>query len=138
MSIATRIVTRIGAFATSLCLSAFAACVGATIFSLGAGILAGWAPASHFMGLGFAALNSMQQARLVAAGPHLASATVALNTSLLYVGQAIGSGIGGVMILARSPRAAWVLSRDVHAAGCLPCFSSHDLSPANTDQLTSV
>jgi predicted MFS family arabinose efflux permease len=40
----------------------------------------------------------MQQARLVAAGPHLASATVALNTSLLYVGQAIGSGIGGVLI----------------------------------------
>ena len=49
------------------------------------------------LGLGFAALNSMQQARLIAAAPPLASATVALNTSLLYVGQAIGSGVGGIM-----------------------------------------
>jgi predicted MFS family arabinose efflux permease len=39
----------------------------------------------------------MQQARLVAAAPSLASASVALNTSVLYVGQAIGSGIGGVL-----------------------------------------
>jgi len=39
----------------------------------------------------------MQQARLVAAAPDLASASVALNTSVLYVGQAIGSGIGGLL-----------------------------------------
>lgn len=50
-----------------------------------------------FWGLGFAAFNSMQQARLVAAGPHLSSATVALNTSALYVGQAIGSALGGIL-----------------------------------------
>ena len=48
-------------------------------------------------GLGFASTNSMQQARLVAAAPALASASVALNTSVLYVGQAIGSAIGGVL-----------------------------------------
>lgn len=47
-------------------------------------------------GLGFASTNSMQQARLVAAAPPLASASVALNTSVLYIGQAIGSAIGGV------------------------------------------
>ena len=29
--------------------------------------------------------------------PDLASASVALNTSVLYVGQAIGSGIGGLL-----------------------------------------
>jgi MFS transporter, DHA1 family, inner membrane transport protein len=46
---------------------------------------------------GFAAINSMQQARLVAAAPDLASASVALNTSVLYVGQAVGSGIGGLL-----------------------------------------
>jgi DHA1 family inner membrane transport protein len=95
--IATRIVGHIGAFATSVCfLSSLV--VGITIFSLGGGSLQIMGTGFAFMGLGFAALNSMQQARLVAAGPHLASATVALNTSLLYVGQAIGSGIGGVLI----------------------------------------
>ena len=36
-----------------------------------------------------------QQARLIAADPHAASATVALNTSLLYAGQAIGTALGG-------------------------------------------
>jgi predicted MFS family arabinose efflux permease len=39
----------------------------------------------------------MQQARLVAAALDLASASVALNTSVLYVGQAVGSGIGGLL-----------------------------------------
>jgi predicted MFS family arabinose efflux permease len=39
----------------------------------------------------------MQQVRLVAAAPPLASATVALNTSVLYIGQAVGSAIGGML-----------------------------------------
>jgi predicted MFS family arabinose efflux permease len=39
----------------------------------------------------------MQQARLIAQAPDLASATVALNTSLIYVGQAIGSASGGFL-----------------------------------------
>jgi MFS transporter, DHA1 family, inner membrane transport protein len=71
------------------------------------GGVAGWALATGFYplmaasaaiwGLGFASSNSMQQVRLVAAAPPLASASVALNTSFLYVGQAIGSGIGGLL-----------------------------------------
>jgi predicted MFS family arabinose efflux permease len=48
-------------------------------------------------GLGFASTNSMQQVRLVAAAPALASASVSLNTSSLYIGQAVGSAIGGVL-----------------------------------------
>jgi predicted MFS family arabinose efflux permease len=48
-------------------------------------------------GLGFASSNSMQQVRLVSAAPALASASVSLNTSVLYVGQAIGSAIGGLL-----------------------------------------
>ena len=48
-------------------------------------------------GFGFAAANSMQQARLVAAAPELSSATVALNTSSIYVGQALGSALGGFL-----------------------------------------
>ena len=71
------------------------------------GGVAGWALTAGFYplmagavviwGLGFASSNSMQQVRLVAAAPPLASASVALNTSFLYVGQAIGSGIGGLL-----------------------------------------
>ncbi len=39
----------------------------------------------------------MQQVRLVTAAPALASASVSLNTSVLYIGQAVGSAIGGVL-----------------------------------------
>ena len=60
-------------------------------------------------GLGFASTNSMQQVRLVGAAPPLASASVSLNTSVLYVGQAIGSAIGGCCSRAISctPRVMW-------------------------------
>jgi MFS transporter, DHA1 family, inner membrane transport protein len=48
-------------------------------------------------GIGFASTNSMQQVRLVGAAPALASASVSLNTSALYIGQATGSAIGGFL-----------------------------------------
>ncbi len=48
-------------------------------------------------GLGFASTNSMQQVRLVIAAPALAPASVSLNTSVLYIGQAVGSAIGGML-----------------------------------------
>jgi predicted MFS family arabinose efflux permease len=35
--------------------------------------------------------------RLVGAAPSLASASVSLNTSVLYIGQAVGSAIGGFL-----------------------------------------
>lgn len=50
-------------------------------------------------GLGCFASNSAQQARLAALAPALASASIALNTSALYAGQAIGAGGGGWLIL---------------------------------------
>jgi MFS transporter, DHA1 family, inner membrane transport protein len=71
--------------------------LGMAIWALGAGWLAAMGAGIFFWALGFAAINSMQQARLVAAAPDLASASVALNTSVLYVGQAVGSGIGGLL-----------------------------------------
>jgi DHA1 family inner membrane transport protein len=49
-------------------------------------------------GLGFGAAVSMQQARLISVAPALASASVALNTSVLYLGQAAGTAIGGDLI----------------------------------------
>jgi MFS transporter, DHA1 family, inner membrane transport protein len=49
------------------------------------------------LGLGFASTNSMQQVRLVGAAAALATAPVSLNTSVLYVGQAVGSATGGML-----------------------------------------
>jgi MFS transporter, DHA1 family, inner membrane transport protein len=92
--IAARVIDRLGGPRTtsaSLVLVIF----GLTIWSLsGASVL--------LAGLGLAIWGSgaspsiaAQQARLIAADPMAASATVALNTSLLYAGQAIGTALGG-------------------------------------------
>ena len=48
--------------------------------------------------LGCFACNSAQQARLVHLSPVLAPATVALNTSAMYGGQALGAALGGLLI----------------------------------------
>jgi MFS transporter, DHA1 family, inner membrane transport protein len=48
--------------------------------------------------LGCFASNSAQQARLGAAAPALAPALMALNTSAMYLGQAIGAGSGSVIV----------------------------------------
>ena len=94
--IATRVVTRLGAFTTSA-IFILSMCLGALVWSLGVGAVAAMAVGIVLQGFGFAAANSMQQARLVAAGPELSSATVALNTSSIYVGQALGSALGGFL-----------------------------------------
>jgi predicted MFS family arabinose efflux permease len=95
--IATRIVTRIGAFKTSV-IFVSSLMLGTVIWAGGAGSVVAMGVAVTFLGLGFAALNSMQQARLVATAPPLAAATIALNTSTLYVGQAVGSGLAGHLL----------------------------------------
>ena len=48
--------------------------------------------------LGCFSSNSAQQARLVHQAPELAPATVALNTSAMYGGQAMGAALGGLLI----------------------------------------
>jgi predicted MFS family arabinose efflux permease len=93
--IATRIVDSWGAYRTSL-LSTSMILAGVTGWALGAGLYVLMAAAVAVWGLGFASTNSMQQVRLVAAAPPLAPASVALNTSVLYIGQAIGSFVGGL------------------------------------------
>ena len=96
IAIASRIVDSWGAYKTSLlCISLVLA--GVTGWALSAGIYPLMACSVAIWGLGFASSNSMQQVRLVSAAPALASASVSLNTSVLYVGQAIGSAIGGVL-----------------------------------------
>jgi predicted MFS family arabinose efflux permease len=49
-------------------------------------------------GLGCFSSNSAQQARLVAIAPALASASIALNSSAMYAGQAVGAASGGWLI----------------------------------------
>jgi predicted MFS family arabinose efflux permease len=50
-------------------------------------------------GLGVFASNSAQQARLVGQAPWLASASIALNTSAMYAGQALGATLGAAVIV---------------------------------------
>lgn len=93
---ATRAVGRIGAYSTSIaCFSVMLA--GALVFAAGAGSYAVMLVGGALWGSGFAASNSMQQARLAAAVPALAGAAIALNSSAIYVGQAGGSVLGGVL-----------------------------------------
>jgi MFS transporter, DHA1 family, inner membrane transport protein len=94
--VASGIVTALGTQKT-LALFLGSMLIGLGLWSVGAGWLPVMGAGIFFWGFGFSAVNSMQQARLVAAAPDLASASVALNTSLLYTGQAIGSGIGGLL-----------------------------------------
>jgi predicted MFS family arabinose efflux permease len=48
--------------------------------------------------LGCFSSNSAQQARLVGIAPPLAPASIALNSSAMYAGQAIGAATGGALI----------------------------------------
>jgi DHA1 family inner membrane transport protein len=96
IAIATRIVDSWGPYKTSLLFTALML-TGLTGWALSAGSYPLMAASVAIWGLGFASTNSMQQVRLVAAAPALASASVSLNTSVLYIGQAIGSAIGGVL-----------------------------------------
>lgn len=94
--IATRLVDTWGPYRTSLLFTCLLL-AGIAGWAVGAGTLAFMTAGVAVWGLGFASTNSMQQVRLVAAAPPLASATVALNTSVLYIGQAVGSAIGGLL-----------------------------------------
>lgn len=93
----TRTIDRIGAARAVLitliliALSLLAWPLGRTSVWLQALVLVPWA-------LGCFSANSAQQARLVQMAPVLAPATVALNSSALYAGQALGAALGGLMI----------------------------------------
>lgn len=93
---ASQLVDRWGGYRTSL-VFVVVLLTGMAIWAAGAGTLAIMAVGVSVWGIGFASTNSMQQVRLVGAAPPFAGASVSLNTSVLYVGQAIGSAIGGVM-----------------------------------------
>jgi DHA1 family inner membrane transport protein len=96
-AIATRFVGRIGVQnGVMTCLASIL--TGLVLWAVLGGAIPGAALAVFVWGLGFAAGTSLQQARLIAISPALSSASVALNTSVLYAGQACGSAIGGILI----------------------------------------
>ena len=80
--------------------------MAAMLSMLAAHLLWPWSAGSLYLylavvvlwGLGCFSANSAQQARLAALAPQQASVSVALNTSALYLGQAVGPVIGGVML----------------------------------------
>ncbi|MDA9407897.1 MFS transporter [Bradyrhizobium sp. CCBAU 45384] len=94
--VASRIVDTWGPYRTSLLFTCLLL-AGISGWAISAGSPVLMATGVAIWGLGFASTNSMQQVRLVAAAPPLAPATVALNTSVLYIGQAIGSAVGGLL-----------------------------------------
>lgn len=96
IAIATRIVDSWGAWKTSVLFTVLLL-AGVAGWAVSAGVYPLMVVSVSIWGLGFASTNSMQQVRLVGAAPQLASATVSLNTSVLYVGQAVGSAIGGFL-----------------------------------------
>jgi predicted MFS family arabinose efflux permease len=96
IAIATRIVDSWGAWKTSMLFTTLVL-AGVAGWALSAGNYLLMAASVAIWGLGFASTNSMQQVRLVGAAPALASASVSLNTSVLYVGQAVGSAVGGFL-----------------------------------------
>lgn len=94
-------------------------------------------PAAYFAsfllwGLGGFAVQSLQQARLVAAGPALAPATVALNSAALYAGQAIGGAAGGLVIAGGWPDALpWIAAALVVAAMWVSVLAERRASSAH-------
>jgi DHA1 family inner membrane transport protein len=95
--VTTRLVGTIGAYRMSIFLVGTMV-AGTAVWAAGAGYLSAMFLGSAISSVGFAASNSIQQARLSTAAPALSSASIALNTSAIYVGQAIGSAIGGALI----------------------------------------
>jgi predicted MFS family arabinose efflux permease len=98
-----RFVDRLGAARVVLLAMACMAAAHA-LWPLATGSTALTAALIALWGLGCFSVNGMQQARLVSLAPGLASASVALNSSAIYLGQAIGALTGGALIAAGGSR----------------------------------
>jgi MFS transporter, DHA1 family, inner membrane transport protein len=96
-TIASKVVARFG-IDRVIAIALLSLCIGFLGLFLTWGQFAPALLAGVLWGLGSFSSNSLQQSRLVALAPHLAAATVALNTSVVYLGQAAGSFAGGRMI----------------------------------------
>lgn len=91
--LAARLVGRLGV-ETLIVAALSAILLGLVVFGSTFGLLAGAAMSAALWGLGTFSSNSLQQSRLITHEPALAAASVALNTSTIYLGQAIGAATG--------------------------------------------
>jgi predicted MFS family arabinose efflux permease len=121
IAIATRIVDSWGAYKSSLLFTTLLF-TGVSGWAFSAGSYPLMALSVAIWGLGFASTNSMQQVRLVTAAPALASVSVSLNTSVLYVGQALGSAIGGVLYAREMLHAAGFVAMGFVALALITVF----------------
>jgi MFS transporter, DHA1 family, inner membrane transport protein len=96
-TIASRMVRRM-AVEKVIAMALGSLCAGFLVFAFMFGNYWGSMVGLALWGFGTFSSNSLQQSRLVQLAPVLASATVALNTSAVYLGQAIGAGAGGALI----------------------------------------
>lgn len=94
---ATRRIARTGA-ASNVSISLLSMLLGMTVLALLGSWLIACLAGIVAWGAGIFANNSSQQARLVMASPELSGASIALNTSMIYLGQAIGTTFGGAVI----------------------------------------
>ena len=125
--IASRIVDSWGGARTSLLFTSVLL-TGIGVWTFGAPNLIAMAVGVAIWGLGFASTNSMQQVRLVGAAPALATASVSLNTSVLYVGQAVGSAIGGILYARDLPYATGYVSIGFVALALVTVIATRRLS----------
>lgn len=127
--IATRLVDSLGGYRTSLIFTV-ALLAGVSIWAFGAGALSAMAFGVSVWGLGFASTNSMQQVRLVGAAPPFAGASVSLNTSVLYIGQAVGSALGGMLYVRDLLHAAGFVAVSFVVAALIMVLITGRLVPA--------
>ncbi|MEO6030847.1 MAG: MFS transporter [Burkholderiaceae bacterium] len=92
----TSVIDRIGV-ETSVTVTMVLMALSLLLWPLGGGLI-GVAIVIVPWALGCFASNSAQQARLSQAAPVLAPALMALNSSAIYLGQAVGAGSGGWLI----------------------------------------
>jgi DHA1 family inner membrane transport protein len=98
--LAARFVDRLGAH--NVVLAAMLSMLAShLLWPWSAGSLALYLVVLFLWGIGCFSANSAQQARLAALAPQQVSVSVALNSSALYLGQAVGPAVGG-LVLARS------------------------------------
>lgn len=122
--LATRLIAPFG-LDNAVLISLGSLIAGALIVSLTFGVYAGMLAGLVIWGLGTFSTNSLQQSRLATINLPLASASIALNTSVLYLGQAIGAGLGGRLVAdGISASVTWVAAGMLVASALLSMLAT--------------
>jgi predicted MFS family arabinose efflux permease len=133
-TIAAAVINRLGGPRT-ISLSLVLVIVGLCGWSLsGASVLLA-ALSLLIWGSGAGPVVAAQQTRLIAADPMAASATVALNTSLVYAGQAIGTALGGWTLSNGHGNTSGMLAVTLIAIALLASIAAERRFPAVVNKL---